>query len=175
MIILIVLFSVLAVATIVGSIFCILKLKKINNKFRSSNILVPLKQKKAMHMVSICLLAIFFVLDIVLIAVEREYIVGSCLMVIILSLSLVVIELFKFKSAVLNDGIIIPYRFISNKKLINYNIQNNSICFYGDDKGYDTITSFTPIIRFENSNKDTLIEALDKFGKENDSCDNIVF
>ncbi|HHX48942.1 MAG TPA: hypothetical protein GX709_00875 [Clostridiales bacterium] len=157
---LLVLFPLIAVITLIWSVFCMIKIYKLNQKFKSSKVLLKLKSRQTLPIIAISLLSIFLILDIIYLGIKKEYAIGFSLFVIIISFISLFGFVLSFKSGILDSGLIIPYKFISKDSNFSFSIDKNHICFYGDKKGFDTITSAITRLYFDSENKNELLETL---------------
>ncbi|MGI6593939.1 MAG: hypothetical protein ACOX24_02515 [Christensenellales bacterium] len=155
-----VMFPIIALATIVWSVFCIIKLHKLKIKFKSSTLLFKLKPRQTLPIIGISLLSIFLVLDIVYLISKKEYAIGFSIFFIIISFISLLEMMFSFKSGILDCGLIIPYKFIPKDSNFSFSLDERCICFYGDKKGFDTITSAITRLYFDAEKKTVLLKML---------------
>lgn len=153
----------IAVISVVWSILCVKKLFDLKKLFNSSTIVVPLYKKNRWTQFSIAFLCACLIADIVLMIVLKAYIVCVCIMVVILALIAVLFFMMTLKCAVLDSGVVIPYKYIDWAHLHDYCIEGNSIFFCGDKKGFDTLTSASSKLIFDEQNYDKLKLILDKY------------
>lgn len=153
----------IAVVSVIWSILCVKKLFDLKKLFNSSTIVVPLyKESKWTHF-SIAFLCACLVADIVLMIVLEAYVVCACLMVGILALIAVLFFMMASKCAVLDSGVVIPYKYIDWAHLHDYYIEGNTVFFCGDKKGFDTLTAASIKLTFDEQNYDKLKLLLDQY------------
>ena len=152
----------IAVISAIWSTLAIIKLLKLKKKFNDSVILIPLYKRSKWTHFTICFLGLAIIADIVFMIVLKSYLVCACILVILISLVALLIVMMSLKYAVVDEGLIIPYKIVIWEKFYDYKIYENKIIFCGDKNGFDTFTaSSTPLI-FDDRFKDKLIEILDK-------------
>ncbi len=153
----------IAVITAVWSSLIIVKIVKLKKQFNQAVVLVPLYKRSKWTYFSVCLLGLCLVADIVFMAVLKAYLVCSCILVIIVSLIVLLVFMMTLKCAVLDKGIVIPYRFIEWPVFYDYSIEGDTIFFCGDKNGFDTMTAASTRLTFDDVNKDKLINILEQY------------
>ena len=153
----------LAVITAVWSGFIIYKVLRLKKKFNEAVVLVPLYKRSKWTHFSVILLGVCLIADIVFMAVLKAYLVCGCLLVVIISLTALLILMITLRCAVLDKGIVMPYKFIDWSIFYDYAIDGDTICFCGDKKGFDTIFSASTRLTFDESYKEKLIQILEQY------------
>lgn len=152
----------IALISAVWSAIAIIKLLKLKKQFDNSVVVVSLYKRSKWTHFTISFLALALVADIVFMIVLKAYLVCACILVILLSLIALLIVMMTLKYAVLQDGIIIPYKFVPWDKFYDYKVYDNHLIICGDKKGFDTLTSATTPLEFDDNDKNELIEILEK-------------
>ena len=152
----------IAVISAVWSTIAIIKLLKLKKQFDNAVVVISLYKRSKWTHFTISFLALTTVADIVFMIVLKAYLVCSCILVILLSLIALLVVMMTLKYAVLQDGIVIPYKFVSWKNFYDYKIYDNHLIICGDKNGFDTLTAATTPLEFEDSSKERLIEILEK-------------
>lgn len=152
----------IALISAVWSAIAIIKLLKLKKQFDNSVVVVSLYKRSKWTHFTISFLALALVADIVFMIVLKAYLVCACILVILLSLIALLIVMMTLKYAVLQDGIMIPYKFVPWDKFYDYKVYDNHIIICGDKKGFDTLTAATTPLEFDDNDKNELIEILEK-------------
>lgn len=153
----------IAVITAVWSTFIIVKIIILKKEFNKAIVLVPLYKRSKWTYFSVSLLGACLIADIVFLAVLQAYLICGCILVIIASLTVLLIIMMTLKCAVLDTGIVVPYRFIEWTHFYDYKVEGNTIFFCGDKKGFDTMSSASTRLTFDEINKEKLVQLLDQY------------
>ena len=88
--------------------------------------------------------------------------IAASFMVIIVALMVLFIFMLRLKCAVLETGIIVPYKFIDWSHLFDYSVNKdmNTIFFCGNKQGFDTVFAATTRLEFADEDLDALIAIL---------------
>jgi hypothetical protein len=144
-----------------------LKLLKLRSKFKAAIVLIPLFKKTRWTVLAMVLVLLLLVANLVLMFVYPALLVTTvCLIAICITILSLLIALVSVRCAVLDDGIVVPFRYIQWTQLSNYVVSGNTIFFYGDDKGFDSLTHVTKKLFFDKSNLEKLHYILSKHKKE---------
>ncbi len=152
----------IAVISAVWSVIAIVNLLILKKKFNNAIVVALLYKRSKWTHFTISFLALAVVADIVFMVVLKAYLVCACILVILISLIALLIVMMTLKYAILEDGIVIPYKFVPWDKFYDYKIYDRHIIFCGDNKGFDTLSSATTPLEFDDSVKVELTEILDK-------------
>lgn len=85
-----------------------------------------------------------------------------CLFVICLSVTAIALQMATFRTAIIDSGVVVPYRFISWHELYDYIIVGNKIVFSGDKHGRSTLSSTTIELLFNPADLTKLQIILEK-------------
>ena len=153
----------IAIITVVWSTLIILKIVKLKKHFNKAIVIVPLYKRSKWTHFSVCLLGVCLITDIVFMAVLKAYLVCSCILVILVSLIVLLVFMMTLKCAILDSGIIIPYKFIHWSTFYDYGIENDTIFICGDKKGFDTFTAASTRLTFDEINKEKIVQMLEQY------------
>ena len=153
----------IAVISAIWSALIIVKILRLKKLFNKAVVLVPLYKRSKWTYFTVSLLGLCLVADIVFMAVLKAYLVCSCILVILISLLILLFVMITLKCAVLDSGIVIPYKFIEWPLLYDYKIEGNTIFFCGDKKGFDTMTAASTRLTFDEIHKEKLIQLLEQY------------
>lgn len=121
---------------------------KLNSLFNNGMVLIPLYLKKTGFIALNTILLFFTAASIVTAIASDRYILFGCAALICLCLIALVSIILASRFAVLDCGIIVPFRFIDYMHLYDYRIEDNTIFFFRDEKGFDALSAVTPKLRF---------------------------
>lgn len=124
------------------------RLLRLQRYFRRSMILVPLYKRRTL---TVLLSAVFFVLAIGSVAtglLTGQILIFVSLAVIAFSAFCMLTVMGSVRFAVVDAGVLVPYRFIAWHELYDYYLDGNQIIFSGDTHGRRTLTSTTVKMRF---------------------------
>ncbi len=124
------------------------KLIKLNALFNNGMVLIPLYLKKTWYLVLNTFLLFLLVGSILVAIALGQYILFGCIALVCLCLIALVSTRLATRFAVLDCGIIAPFRFIDYMHLYEYKIEDNTVFFCRDEKGFDSISAVTPKLRF---------------------------
>lgn len=158
-----VVFVLLAAVTLLWSIYVIRKLIALNRRFSAAIVLIPLYKRSKWPVFALTVLGICLVTDIVVMAVAGHYAPCISILIIIACLGAVLIIMMRTQCAVLDSGVIVPFRFIDWAHFCEYEIDGSTIFFCGDKNGFDTVNSATTKLNFDEANKGKLVYILDKY------------
>ena len=153
----------IALLTLGWAIALICKLLSIKKRFNTSVVLVPIYARSKWPYFIASFLFVCTIVDVVLMAILKAYVVGACVLVVTLSLIALVILMITFRCAVLDKGIVIQYKFIEWSNFYDYKIKDDTIIFCGDKNGFDTLTASTTKFVFDEKNKEKLIQILEQY------------
>ena len=153
---------IIAILSVFRITILIKRILKLNAIFNHAIVLIPLYHKKTWLFVLNFILLTFSAGVLLLAFITELYIIGSAIFIVLMSLIALVVTMITGKFAVLDSGIIVPYRFINFMHLYEYKIEDNKIFFCKDSKGYDTITAITPNLTFSKDNLAKLEYLLNK-------------
>lgn len=153
----------IAVVSVIWSIVCIKKILDLKKKFNNAILVVPLYKRSKWTHFSIAVLGLCLIADIVFMIVLKAYLVCACILVIIVALITLLIIMMTLKCAVLDSGVVIPYKYIEWAYLYDYGIEGNTIFFCGDKKGFDTMTAASTRLTFDAHNYEKLKLILEQY------------
>lgn len=154
-----------AVALVAIAIFKILEIKKVQRALNMAIVLVPLYKKRIALVVASLIDVILMVLSVILAVLYGCVVEAICLLVSEFAVLCILTAMISCKFAVLDNGVLLPYRFVAWSEFCDYVIDNESIVFTGRDGRY-TISSTSVKLTFNPSDKAKLEKILLK-GKEN--------
>ncbi len=161
---LILIFSIaIAIISVVWSIVCIKKILDLKKQFNKAIIVVPLYKRSKWTHFSVVVLGICLIADIVFMIVFEAYLICACVIVSIIALAALLIIMMTLKCAVLDTGVVIPYKYIDWANLYDYGIEGNAIFFCGDKKGFDTMSSASTKLVFDEKNFEKLKLILNQY------------
>ncbi len=161
-IVILVLSIIIAVASVSWSIIIIKKLLELKKILNENVVLIPLFKRSKWTYFSFALLVVCFIADIVYLILYKEYLVCSCILVIIISLMTLLAFMIKFKCAILDTGLVVPYKFIPWETFYDYGFDSEALFICGDKKGLDTLTASTTRLDFDKSKRNEVVEILEK-------------
>lgn len=147
---------VLAVFAAVWAGLIVRKLYRLHQKFASAIVLIPLFYRKKWSIVATVFLSILLLVDLILMATVGYYIICAGVAVLLLSLIVVMGAMISVRCAVLDGGIVVPFRFIDWTHLYDYRIDGNTVFFIGDKNGHDIMRSSSPVLYFDRSSAEKL-------------------
>lgn len=156
------LFGLLAVASIIFCSIAMYKIRQLKLKYKAAIILIPLYHRKIWYIFSLVLLAILLFLSILFIAITKMYVIFCSIIISISMIIALLIRMMTCRFAVLDCGIVSPFRYIDWLHLYEYKIENNKVFFYKDEEGYDTINAISPKLSFDKANLNKLEFLLNK-------------
>lgn len=132
------------------------KIRILKMKYKAAIILIPLYYTKAWHIMLLGIYLTLIVVAIVLMATIGLYVIFSAIIVILITFSALNIKMMTCRFAILDCGIVTPFRYIHWLHLYEYRIENGKVFFYRDEDGYDTIRAISPRLSFDDANKGKL-------------------
>lgn len=146
---------IIAGLTVIWTITLVKRVINLNVIFNHAIVLIPLYHKKTWLFIINIMFLCFLVGAVILGLVTRYYTFYGSVIVVLICLITLISSMIAAKFAVLDSGIIVPFRFIHFMHLYEYSIEDNKVFFCKDEKGYDTINSISPKLFFslENLNK----------------------
>lgn len=121
---------------------------RLNSLFNNGMVLIPLYLKKTWYLIINTILLCLTGFAIIAALATRHYIMYGCAALICLCLVALLSVVIASRFAVLDCGIIVPFRFIDYLHLYEYKIEDNTIFFFKDEKGFDSLSAVTPKLRF---------------------------
>ncbi|MBR2349480.1 MAG: hypothetical protein IKA77_02550 [Clostridia bacterium] len=153
---------VLAVVTVVWTALSLWKLFKLNKLFNEGKVIARLHKRSKWPYFGLAFLGVCFIADVLIISLIGYYAIAASFMVIIVALMVLFIFMLRLKCAVLETGIIVPYKFIDWSHLFDYSVNKdmNTIFFCGNKQGFDTVFAATTRLEFADEDLDALITIL---------------
>lgn len=151
-----------------GCLYSIRYLSLLKQRLSKSIILVPLyKSKAALIIGSLIILALIIIAVInMIIHPDMIYLLINIAVMLVFILALLV-TLITQRFAVIDTGIIAPYRYIDWIQFSDYEIEDNTVFFTGDKYGFSSLSSTTMRLSVNSSdiNKLELILSRNKGNK----------
>lgn len=153
-----------AVIIIAICVMKILELKKVQEELNSAIVLVPLFKKHTLITIALGILSVVTIVSIVIIFTYGYVIAMLCLCATSISLIALMITLSRAKFAVLDSGVLLPYKFVEWSELYDYilNEKENSVMFTGDSHGRYTLSSTSIMMSFNSVDRKKLEQILSK-------------
>lgn len=145
-------FIIAAIAAIILCSRAMYKVRQLKLKYKAAIILIPLYYTKAWHIMLLGVFVTLIVAAIILMITIGLYIVFSSIIIILITFSILIIKMLTCRFAVLDCGIVTPFRYINWLHLYEYRIKNGKVFFYRDEDGYDTIRAISPRLSFDEAN-----------------------
>lgn len=146
------LFILVAIASIVFCSRAMYKVRQLKLKYRAAIILIPLYYSKGWHILMLSLYIILIITAIALMITTKLYVIFASLIVILVMFSILVIKMLTCRFAVLDSGIVTPFRYINWLHLYEFEIEKGKVFFYRDEDGYDTTRAISPKLSFDEAN-----------------------
>ncbi|MGI6700939.1 MAG: hypothetical protein ACOX3U_00495 [Christensenellales bacterium] len=127
-----------------GSLYTIRYLLRLKRRLNTSIVLIPLYKTKIPLIVGAAIVFALIVIDIIYLASapENAYIPLSILIMLIFILAML-ITLITQRFAVIDTGIIAPYRYIDWIQFTDYAIEGKTVFFTGGKNGFSGLSSTT--------------------------------
>ena len=153
---------VLAVITVIWTAYSLWKLFKLNKTYIEGKVVARLHKRSKWPYFGLGFLGLCLVADILIISLIGFYAIAASFMVIIISLMVLFVFMLRLKCAVLETGIIVPYKFIDWSHLFDYSINKDekTVFFCGNKQGFDTVFAATTRLCFEQDDLDDLVHIL---------------
>ncbi len=153
-----------AVVILTVCVLKILEIRKVQEALNSAIVLVPLYKK---HYLLIVGLGVLFaiVAGAVFVIITQGYLIAMLgLSLTAISLIALLITMLGSNFAVLDSGVLLPYKFVEWSELYDYIIDNkkNSVMFTGDSHGRYTLSSTSIMMSFNKVDLKKLEEILSK-------------
>lgn len=150
----------LVISTIIvvaGCLYSIRYLSRLKNRISTSIVLVPLyKGKASLIFGALIILTLIIVTFINMITGgANSYLLINLFIMLIFILALF-ITLITQRFAVIDTGIVAPYRYIDWIEFCDYEIEGNTVFFTGDKYGFGSLSSTTVRLYFNNSDLNKL-------------------
>lgn len=145
-----------ALAAIVLCSLAMYKVRQLKLKYKAAIILIPLYYTKVWHIILLAVFVILIVVSIILMITTTLYIIFCSIIVILAMFSALIVKMMTCRFAVLDCGIVTPFRYINWLHLYEYKIDKGKIFFYKDEDGYDTIRAISPWLSFDEANTEKL-------------------
>jgi len=143
------------------------KLIKLNALFNNGMVLIPLYLKKTWYLVLNTFLLFLFGGAVLVAIASGQHILYGCIALTCLCLIALVSTMLASRFAVLDCGIIVPFRFIDYMHLYEYKIEDNTVFFCRDEKGFDSLAAVSPKLRFSPEHLSKLEYILKKHTSKN--------
>lgn len=155
-------FLALAAVTLIWNCYSMGKIFKLRARFNAAIVLIPLYKRSEWLIAAIVLVSIAMLFDIVFMVFYSYYLFAASLMFICVNILILLITMVKTKCAVLDSGIVVPFRFIDWTHFYDYSVEDNTVFFCGEENGADTLNGATGKLRFDPANAEKLNYILSK-------------
>ena len=135
------LFVLSALAAIILCSRAMYKVRQLKLKYKAAIILIPLYYTKVWHIMLLVIYVSLIVVAFIFMLTTRLYVIFSSIIVILIMFSALTIKMMTCRFAVLDCGIVTPFRYINWLHLYEYSIKLN--LFSKDEDGYDTIRAIS--------------------------------
>lgn len=149
-------FILTALVAALFSLIAMRKIKQLKLKYKTAIILIPLYYTKVWHIMLLGIYLTLIIVSLILMFATAQYIVFCSIITILIMFSAVAIKMLTCRFAVLDCGIVTPFRFINWLHLYEYKIKKGKVFFYKDADGYDTIRAISPRLSFDEANSEKL-------------------
>ena len=146
------LFVLSALAAIILCSRAMYKVRQLKLKYKAAIILIPLYYTKVWHIMLFVIYVSLIVVAFIFMLTTRLYVIFSSIIVILIMFSALTIKMMTCRFAVLDCGIVTPFRYINWLHLYEYSIKDGKVFFYKDEDGYDTIRAISPRLSFDEAN-----------------------
>lgn len=143
------------IATAAATVLCaraMYKVRQLKLKYKAAIILIPLYYTKAWHILLVSAYLILVITAVVLMITTHMYIIFASIIIILAMFTSLTIKMMTCRFAVLDCGIVTPFRYINWLHLYEYRIEHGRVFFYIDEDGYDTIRAISPRLSFDEAN-----------------------
>lgn len=147
---------VCAIAAVGLTIYSVMKIARLNARFESAIVLIPLYKKSKLPLAFIIIFVILLIGDLIWLSFSKNLIPPIMISVILASGIVLFITMMKSRCAVLDSGVVVPFRFIDWTHLYDFKVENGEIFFCGDENGNDTLNGVTPKMTFDAANMEKL-------------------
>lgn len=141
-----------AAAAIVLCARAMSKVRQLKQQYKAAIILIPLYYTRAWHFALVGAYLVLITAATVLMFTSGLYIIFSSIIVILAVFTALTIKMMTCQFAVLDCGIVTPFRYINWLHLYEYRIEHGKVFFYIDEDGYDTIRAISPRLSFDEAN-----------------------
>lgn len=154
------------VAVLITAI-CILKIleiRKVQEELNSAIVLVPLFKKRTLIVIALGICSVIVITSIVIMFTQGYVIAMLGILVSSLSVIALMVTLSRAKFAVLDSGVLLPYKFVEWSELYDYiiNEKENSVMFTGNSHGHYTLSSTSIMMSFNSVDRKKLEQILSK-------------
>lgn len=158
-------FPLVTLVTIITVVIRIREIVKLQTILDESIILVPLhKSSKPMIFASlvVSILAIGSLAGLILnLGVLVESVAYASIFIICLSFIGLIASMRRFRMAVTESGVLVPYRFMKWEHIHDYGLGDGEIFFTSTKYGQPSVALTTPRLKFSESDQDKLKHLLD--------------
>jgi ligand-binding SRPBCC domain-containing protein len=141
-----------AVAAILLCSRAMRKIRHLKQQYKAAIILIPLYYTKIWHIILVSIFAILMAVAAALMFTSGLYFIFGSLIVILGMFAALTIKMMTCQFAVLDSGIVTPFRYINWLHLYEYRIENGKVFFFMDEAGYDTTRAISPRLSFDEAN-----------------------
>lgn len=155
---------IVGIIVLIFSVLKILEINKVQEELNSAIVLVPLYKKRLVLFVGIVLLLFIVALSVFIIITQGYVIAMLGLILTACSIICLFYTMFKANFAVLDSGVLLPYKFVEWSELYDYILdeKKNSVMFTGNSHGRYTLSSTSIMMTFNNVDRKKLEQILSK-------------
>lgn len=157
----IIILPIMSVALVAIAIFKILEIKKVQQALNSAIVLVPLYKRKIALIIASVIVLLVMAGTAVIMVVYGWIIECVSLLTGEFAVLVTLTAMMSCKFAVLDNGVLLPYRFVPWSEFDDYVIEGESIMFTGRDGTY-TLSSTSVKLTFNPTDKGKLEKILSK-------------
>ncbi|MBR7111279.1 MAG: hypothetical protein IKC83_05320 [Clostridia bacterium] len=156
--------SIVAICVTAVCVIKIREIKSVQGELNSAIVLVPLFKNRIVLTVGIGLLVSLLIGAFYLLFTVGYVIAMLGLIVMLISIIWLFCNLFVAKFAVLDSGVLLPYKFVEWSKLYDYILdeKENSVMFTGDSHGRYTLSSTSIMMKYNPADLKKLQQILAK-------------
>ncbi len=158
---------VLPIVAVAVLVICVLKiraLKAVQGALNSAIVLVPLFKKRIVITIGIAIMTVVVISAFYVIFTFGYVVPMLSFVVMAVSLIFLFFELSTAKFAVLDSGVLLPYKFVEWSELYDYILdqKENSVMFTGNSYGRYTLSSTSIMMKYNSADYKKLEQILSK-------------
>ena len=146
-------------ATVIVVISCILTiryLERLKKRLSTSVVLVPLYKSKISLIIGEIIILTLLIITIIDMASASILYVHINLIIMLVSVFALLMALIMQRFAVIDTGVIVPYRYIDWIAFSDFEIEGKTVYFTGDKDGFSSLVSTTVRLSFNTSDLNKL-------------------
>jgi len=161
---------IMVISTVIvcfGCVYAVRYLIRLKNRLNTSIILIPLYKSKVSLIVGGFIVLALIITDIVyLTSKPQDIYLPINILIMLIFVQGLFIALIMQRFAVIDSGIIAPYRYIDWIQFSDYEIEGNTVYFTGDKYGFSSLSSTTMRMYFNSSDLNKLKLVLSRIKKK---------